>query len=66
MDRMIFGERARSVEVLVSGLSLRQQLLTLSQCLSRFQYFMISYPAGTERGFNVESMLNNSCNVDQL
>jgi hypothetical protein len=42
IDRMTFAERARAVEILVSGLSLWQQLLTLSQCLSRLQYFMIS------------------------
>jgi uncharacterized protein YlxW (UPF0749 family) len=42
MDRMTIAERARAVEILVSELSLRQQLLTLSQYLSRLQYFMTS------------------------
>jgi hypothetical protein len=42
MDRMTIAERARAVEILVSALYLQQQLLTLSQCLSPLQYFMIS------------------------
>jgi hypothetical protein len=40
MDRMTIAERASAVEILVSRLSLRQQLLTLSQYLSRLQYFI--------------------------
>ena len=39
--RMTIAERVRAVEILVSGLSLRQQLLTLSQCPSRIQNFMM-------------------------
>jgi hypothetical protein len=42
IDSMTIAERARAVEILVSELSLQQQLITLSQCLSRLQYFMIS------------------------
>jgi hypothetical protein len=34
MDRMAIAERERAVEILVSGLSLRQQLLTLSVSIS--------------------------------
>jgi hypothetical protein len=41
MDRMTIAERARAVAILVSVLSLRQQLLTLSLSLSHIQYFMI-------------------------
>ena len=45
MDRMTIADRARAVEILVSASSLRQQLLTLSQCqcLSCLQYFKISF-----------------------
>jgi hypothetical protein len=50
MDKIIIVERARVVGMLVSRLPLRQLLLTLSPCLSHFQYFIIS--------------LEVSCNMD--
>jgi hypothetical protein len=43
MERMTIAEKARAVEILMSVFSLRQQLITLSQCISRFQYFIISF-----------------------
>jgi hypothetical protein len=41
MEIMTIVERARAVGMLVSRLSIRQLLLTLSHCLFRFQYFII-------------------------
>jgi hypothetical protein len=53
MNRMTIVERTRAVGMLVSSLSLRQLLLTLSHCLSCFQYFIISYEVCNMDDFSV-------------
>jgi hypothetical protein len=59
MDRIIIAERSRSVQIIINGLSLRQQLLTLSQSLFRLQYFMISYAVYNMNDFSCLTINDN-------
>jgi hypothetical protein len=55
---MTIVERARAVGMLVSRLSLRQLLPTLSHCLSRFQYFITSFQFSLESGMSLSPKTN--------